>query len=105
VITTEEFYEAFQEAGMLRPAVWSPSWGAAPQEAQVRYRAPSSDAFGGDQFSVDYTMRYAASAFVGLKRLEPITIVTPNGSENFVVREDPESRGDGSEREAKLSKV
>jgi hypothetical protein len=101
MITTEAFYEHFQEAGMLKLATWTPSWGAAPQEAHVRYRAPSSEAFGGDQFSIDYMIRYPATVLVGLKRGEPITI----GLESFRVLEDPKSHGDGSELEAKLSKV
>lgn len=101
MITTEAFYAHFKAAGMLRAAAWTPSWGGPQQEAWVSYKAPAADVFGGDQSSIDYTIRYPAGALPGLKRNELITV----SGKSYQVREDPQSRLDGSELETKLSAV
>ena len=101
MLSTAAFFEAFDRAGFLHTALWRPSAGGPEQSAQVRFRAPSSDVLGGDQFSIDYTVCYPSTVLVGLKRGETITVA----GRSFTVREDPESRFDGSLLEAKLSAV
>ena len=98
--STEQFFAAFDRAGILKTALWTPSAGGAQKSAQVRYRAPTQDALSSEVKSVDYSIEYPATVLVGLKRGETITV---NGMQ-FTVRENPESQLDGSRLEAKLRK-
>lgn len=110
MITTEAFYAAFKDAGMLRTATWTPSAGGPLQTGDVRFRTAERDALTGEQRSTDYTMRYPASLFPGLKRGETVVIDGPTGREvadraSYTLRENPGKLIDGSELEALLAKV
>lgn len=108
MISTEKFYEAFARAGFLCTVTWSPSAGGAAVAAAVRFRAPSRDVLGGDQFSVEYTIRYPAGRLPGLKRGEVVSVAGTDAGRadgHYKVLQDPESRLDGSELEGKLAKL
>jgi hypothetical protein len=98
MLNTDQFFAAFDKAGFLKIAFWSPSTGGAVQTPKVRFKAPTQDALSGEVKSIDYSIEYPASVLVGLKRGEPIVI----DGVLYTVREDPESQLDGTRREAKL---
>jgi len=104
MITTEKFFEAFDKAGFLKPALWTPSPGlpgaGVEQEAQVRFYGPTSTIEAGNAFATDPAIRYPASVFPDLQRGEILTV----GGTQYAVREDPRSELDGSQRFALLSK-
>lgn len=105
MITTEDFYSAFDAAGFLQTALWTPSAGGAQLSAQVRFRAAERDVLTGEQRSADYTMRFPASALPGITRGELVEISGPNlASATYRLRENPGKRIDGSELEAPLVK-
>jgi hypothetical protein len=101
MLDTSKFFEAFDRAGFLKTALWTPSAGGAQQSAQVRYRAPTQDALSGGAKSVEYSINYPATLLVGLKRNETITVA----GVQFIVRENPESQLDGTRYEALLKKA
>jgi len=100
MLATDKFYESFDRAGFLKEALWKPSAGGLAQSEKVRYRAPTENVLGGEALSTDYTIRYSALRFVGLKRDE---VITYQGMK-YAVREGPKSSLDGSEMEAKLTR-
>jgi hypothetical protein len=110
MLDTSKFFEAFDKAGFLKTALWTPSTGGAQQSAQVRYHAPTLDALSSEVKSVDYSINYPSALLPGLKRGEVITLngiivggIVLDGVQ-FTVRENPESQLDGSRLEAKLRK-
>jgi hypothetical protein len=100
MLTTEQFFAAFDKAGFLKIAFWSPSAGGAVHTPKVRFKAPTQDALSGDVTSIDYSIEYPATVLVGLKRGEVLTI----DGVQYTVRENPESQLDGTRFEAKLRK-
>ena len=104
MITTEKFFEAFDKAGFLKPALWTPSPGlpgaGVQQAAQVRFYGPTSAIEAGMTFATDPAIRYPASVFPSLQRGEVLVV----GDVQYAVREDPRSELDGSVRLALLSK-
>lgn len=92
MIPTDEFFEGFEQAGMTRPASWTPSTGGDPRTAQVLFRAPTEDALAGEAQSTNYSIRYPATKLVGLKRFETITV----SGVQYKVREEPRSELDGT---------
>jgi hypothetical protein len=105
MITTDAFFAAFDRAGFLKAALWTPSAGlpgaGVQQSAQVRYTAPTQTVLAGDAFATDYAMRYPAGTFPGLKRGETVTV----DGVAFRVREDPASDLDGTRLAVPLEKV
>ena len=100
MLATDKFYESFDRAGFLKEALWKPSAGGLAQSEKVRYRAPTENVLGGEALSTDYSIRYPATIFPGLKREEILTIE----GFKYAVREGPKSSLDGSEMEAKLTR-
>jgi hypothetical protein len=100
MLATDKFYESFARAGFLVEAVWKPSAGGPAQPEKVRFRAPTENVLGGEALATDYSVRYAATKFPGLKRDEVLTIE----GFKYAVREGPKSQLDGSEMEAKLTR-
>lgn len=101
MLSTEEFFESFADAGFLKEMTWRPSNNDAEIVKKVRLRAPTRDVLGGEQFSTDYSIEYPTSYFPGLKRNEYVTI---DGGE-FQLRRDPQSELDGTLMRAYLQKV
>lgn len=99
--TTDKFFESFKKAGMTRPALWTPAVGGPQQSADVLFRAPTRDVLSGDATSTDFSIRYPASLFPGLKRGETITV----SGAPFKVRENPHSELDGTRMMALLEEV
>jgi hypothetical protein len=104
MLDTSKFFEAFDKAGFLKPALWTPSSGlpgaGIQQSAQVRYRQPSADVLAGDAFAEAYSISYPSTVFPGLRRGETVTV----DGVQFKLREDPRRELDGSRCLAQLSK-
>lgn len=100
MLDTSKFFEAFDKAGFLKTALWTPSTGGAQQDPRVRYKAPTRDALSGETKTIDYSINYPSTVLIGLKRGEVITI----DNMQFTVRENPESQLDGTRFEALLKK-
>lgn len=100
MLTTEQFFEYAEAAGMTVPASWAPSGGGATQTADVIFKAPSHDVLAGGAFATDPSIQYAAVDLVGLKRGETVTV---NGS-TYKVREDPQSELDGTRMKVPLTR-
>ena len=100
MISTDKFYESFDRAGFLTEAVWKPSAGGPAQSSKVRFRSPTDSVLGGEVLATDYSIRYPAVKFVGLKRDEILTIK----GFKYAVRESPASNLDGSVMDAKLTR-
>lgn len=98
--TTEAFFEDAKKAGMTKPASWAPSGGGALQAADVIFHASNENVFGGEVSSTNYRIQYAASALVGLKRGEVVTVA----GVQYTVRESPVPQLDGTRLEASLRK-
>lgn len=96
MLATDKFFQAFDRAGFLKEAAWTPSVGlpGAGVEQKVKgcFRAPSVDNMGGDAFSTDYSFQYPAGLFPGLIRGQVLTIE----AKAYKLREDPRSELDGS---------
>jgi len=105
MLDTSRFYESFDKAGFLKPALWTPSVGlpgaGVQQTAKVRFKAPGRDVLAGSANVTDYSIRYPSSVLAGLKRGEVLTIE----GQNYTVREGPHPLLDGSELEAFLAKA
>jgi hypothetical protein len=104
MITTDKFFEAFDKAGFLKPALWTPSVGlpgaGVQQSAQVRYSSPSQVVLAGDAMATDHSIQYPSGVFPGLRRGEAVTV----DGVAFNVREDPAPGLDGSRLTALLEK-
>lgn len=101
MLSSERFFQAFDRAGFLKTALWTPSAGGAQRSAQVRLRAPGSEVLSGEVLSTDYSIQYPATELGGLKRGESLTV----DAVSFKVREGPKSLHDGSVLEVKLALV
>lgn len=73
------FYEAFKRAGMLVPCTWFPRSNATPVEADVRFRRPTEDHFGGVAIAMDYSITYPEGTFIGAAQRDEVRITEPTG--------------------------
>lgn len=77
--TAEQFFDAFDRAGFLVGAVWTPSTGGAPIMARVDLRSGESELLD-DHSAFRYEIIFPATAFPGLLsavdygRIENITV-------------------------------
>lgn len=105
MLSTEKFFEAFDKAGFLKTALWTPSVGlpgaGVQQSARVRYSSPTQVILAGDAMATDHSIQYPTSVFPGLKRGEALTV----DGIAFKVRENPASGLDGSRVTVLLEKV
>jgi hypothetical protein len=94
----ESLYDAAARAELLDEAIWARD-GGPKVTLRVAFRAPDASILDGLGVSTDYTMRYPASRFVGLKQGDRVEI-------RGVVYRVREVRavGDGSEMRATLSR-
>lgn len=104
MLSTQEFFDAFADAGFLKEAAWTPTVGlpGAGVEQKVKgcFRSPTVDNLGGDAFSTDYSFQYPAGLFPGLVRGQVLTIE----GQAYKLREDPHVELDGSRLLALLEK-
>lgn len=100
MLSTADFYEAFDAAGFLKPASWTPSTGGAQQTGSVRFRSPDVELFAGGQVSREYSISYQASLFPGLKTGETVIV----DGVTYKVRRSPEAELDGSRLICRLEK-
>jgi hypothetical protein len=108
MLTTAQFFEAFEAAGFLKLAAWTPSAGAGggpEQTAQVRYKSPTHDALAGAVQNNEYSITYPSTKFIGLARAEVVSVTTDAGVLRFTVREDPHLELDGTRKMAPLSRI
>lgn len=68
--------------------------------AQVHFRQPTVEAFGGERLDRDYTMRYRTSTLTALTRGSTVLI----GAHTYTVNAIPEFTPSGDERIARLSR-
>lgn len=101
MLTTEQFFAAFDAAGFLHSASWTPSGGGAPQTASVRFMTISHDGLSNQVSVTDYTIQYPQSQLSGLKRGETLVI----GAASYKVRETPVLQLDGTRVEAHLERL
>jgi hypothetical protein len=101
MLTSSEFFEAFDEAGFLKLASWTPSGGGTTKEAQVRYRGPSTDILGDAVRATDHEITYVTDQLPGLAEGERLVI----DGETYRVRQKPERQLDGSISRADLALV
>lgn len=99
--TSDEFFEAFDEAGFLKPASWTPSGGGGPYAPKVRYRAPSTVVLDGGLRTVDHEIEFVTAQLPGLAEGEQITV----DGVLFRVRQKPEQLLDGTVSRAELARV
>jgi len=96
MLSTVDFFAAFDRAGMLKEAAWTPSVGlpgaGVEQKEKGRFRAPATEVLAGEAFTSDITFQYPALLFPGLKRGEVLAIA----GTNYKLREDPRPELDGS---------
>lgn len=107
--TTEQFFEDFQEAGMLVPASWTPSvaaGGGAAVATNVRYRAIDDDYADGMVVARMPSIEYPVSWLPGLIEGESITLdlssLGGSASVAFTVRKPPMKDLDGTRAKAFL---
>lgn len=99
--TSAEFFEAFGEAGFLKPTSWTPSGGGGPYTPRVRYRAPSIVVLDGGMRTVDHEIQYVTDQLPGLAEGEQITV----DGVLYRVRQKPEQILDGTVSRAELALV
>jgi len=105
MLTSAEFFESFDEAGFLKPTLWTPSGGGGPYTPKVRYRAPATVVLDGGLRTVDHEIEYVTAQLPGFAEGEQITITLETGDTLFRVREKPEQILDGTVSRAELARV
>lgn len=104
MLNTDKFFESFDKAGFLKPVLWTPSSGlpgaGVLQSAKARFRAPTRDVLQGEASANEYSIEYASTALVGLRRGESITV----DGIAYKVREDPDAQLDGTRLRAALTR-
>lgn len=74
MLSTEQFFEAFNRAGFLTDATWTPSNGSAAQTARVDFRSAALSLLGDAVSATQYQMSYPASKFADLREGETVAI-------------------------------
>lgn len=103
--TAQEFYSAFERAGMLTPVLWYPrAPGAQPVSAMVRFRKPTQEVYGDAVIITDHSIKFPAGLFAGLQQGDIIDVGQAPALQRFRVKETP-SQADGAQRIAFLHPV
>ncbi len=103
--TAEQFYSAFERAGMLTPVVWYPrAAGAQPVSAMVRFRKPTQEVYGDAVIITDHSIKFPASLLEGLIQGDIVDVTHSGSVQRFRVKETP-SQADGAQRVAYLHPV
>lgn len=110
--TTEQFFEDFQEAGMLVPASWTPSvaaGGGAAVATHVRYRNLDDDYADGMAMVQHPSIEYPVSWLPGLIEGETVVLdlsdLGGSATASFKVRNAPRRDLDGTRAKAFLKAV
>jgi hypothetical protein len=96
----EQLYAAAAHVGFLQQCTWHPADGRPPVSDLVGLRAPDESLLDNLTLSIDTTISYPATIFVGLARGDEVEI----DAVRFQVRE-VRAVGDGSELHAKLTRL
>jgi hypothetical protein len=107
--STEDFYQSFDDAGMLTPLTWQPSTGGPLLTAKVRYREVDNEYLDG-MVTADYpSISFPASWLPGLGSGENVTIDLSGKGQGsavaFGVRVAPKRMLDGTEIKAYLRRL
>lgn len=100
MLTSAEFFEAFDRAGMLVDCIWNPSTGAPQETARVDFRLPDENLFGDELSATRYTITYPDTVLIGLDEDEQLII---NG-DNYYVTVEPRRVQEGTTMRAWLKK-
>lgn len=98
MLTTDQFFAAFDRAGLLVMADWQPANGAPAQSAKVRFRSPDELLLGQMAVGTAYAIEYPVTSLVGLDENEIVTVA----GTAYRVREKPLRKSNGAVMRALL---
>lgn len=102
MLTSDKFFESFDQAGFLKSASWTPSFGGDPfTDVKVRLRMPDVAILEGFVVASEPEIDYVTAQLPGLREAEQLVV----DGVLYAVRKAPTRRLDGSVSRAELKKV